>query len=551
MKWPPDYTKEFNRRFKLWNDIRQMREKSLADWLNLRAFYAENPVNFINDFCVTYNPRNKSPLPKIVPFVLFPRQIEFIECLRECVDDGESMLCEKSRDMGASWLCCAFSVHQWIFKEGTSIGFGSKDLVSVDNLGDLDSILEKIRLTIEYLPDFFKPQNYNPQKHAVHKKITNPENTSQIVGQGGDNIGRGGRSTMYFKDEAAHYERPDKIEAALGDNTDVQIDISSVNGANNVFYRRRHAGQIWKKGHSILTGVTRVFIMDWRDHPLKDQKWYDRRREKAEREGLLAVFAQEVDRDYLSSVEGIIIQPKWVKAAIDAHIKLGIDDDGERVGGLDVADEGLDKNSLAIRHGVILKYCEDWGKGDTGETTRKAVLKCKEMRVSELFYDSIGVGAGVKSESNRLREEDKDKPKDEQVLGSLRVLPWNAGANPINPEKNIIEGDYQSPKNKDYFENLSAQAYWLLAQRFYKTYLAVTLGREYSHDELISLPSDLPQLQEIIVELSQATQTASKKGKMMINKKPTGTKSPNLADSIKQCYCPIRKGVDYSKLTTM
>lgn len=540
MSWPPDYTEEFNRRIKLFKAL----DGDPKKWAAVRPHYARNPVDWINDFCVTYDPRNKDPKPKVLPFRLFPRQEELVECLEECVELGESLLVEKSRDMGASWVCCAFSVHQWLFVPGASVGWGSRKEQLVDKLGDPDSIFEKMRIIVDHLPRFIMPEGFSMSNHATYMKLINPQNGSQVTGEAGDNIGRGGRKMMYFKDESAHYERPDKIEAALGDNTDVQIDISSVNGTANVFYRRRQAGEIWSPGASIARGKVRVFIMDWRDHPLKDEAWYNRRRAKAESEGLLTTFAQEVDRDYASSIEGIIIQPQWVKAAIDAHVKLGIKDDGEKVAGLDVADEGGDKNALAGRYGVILKHCESWGKGDTGKTARRAIGKCVELGLFEMFYDSIGVGAGVKSEANRLREE-KEVPR------QLRIMPWNAGASPINPEKNIIPGDKDSPKNKDFFENLSAQAYWLLAQRFYKTYLAVTTGREYPHEELISLSSELANLHEIVTELSQATQGHSKKGKMIINKKPDGSPSPNLADAIKMCYCPIRTGVDYSRLVTM
>jgi hypothetical protein len=40
---------------------------------------------------------------------------------------------------------------------------------------------------------------------------------------------------------------------------------------------------------------------------------------------LLHVFAQEVDRDYAASVDRVIIPAKWLKAAIDAHIRLGFE----------------------------------------------------------------------------------------------------------------------------------------------------------------------------------------------------------------------------------
>jgi hypothetical protein len=537
--WPPPYEKEFNRRFKLFTELARGN-----NWEQVKPFYAENPIDWINDFCVTYDPRNKPPKPKTIPFVLFKRQREFITCLQECVDLGESMLCEKSRDMGASWLCCGYSVHQWYFTDGSSIGWGSRKQELVDKLGDPDSIFQKMRIIIDNLPKFHLPDGFDLNSHANFMKIINPENGSTITGEAGDNIGRGGRKMLYFKDEAAHYERPEKIEAALGDTTDVQVDISSVNGTNNVFYRRRQAGEVWYPDKIGNRGKVRVFIMDWRDHPLKDQEWYERRKAKAEAEGLMVAFAQEVDRDYSSAVEGIIIEPKWVKASIDAHKKLGITDDGEKRAALDLADGGRDKHAWACSHGVILKQAIDWARGDPGKATRRAVGLCQEYGVTSMSYDSIGVGAAAKSEANRMVEE-KTMP------AHLSITPWNAGISPLDPDKNIILGDRQSPKNKDYFENLSIQAYHKLAQRFYKTYLAVTQGHEYPHDELISICSTIEKLDEIVTELSQAQQTYSKKGKKMLVKAPDGAKSPNLADAIKMCYCPIRKGVDYSKLVMM
>lgn len=68
------------------------------------------------------------------------------------------------------------------------------------------------------------------------------------------------------------------------------------------------------------------------------------------------VLAQEVDINYAASVEGVLIPSTWVQAAIDAHKKLQIEPTGDRIGGLDVADEGKDKNSFAARHGVVMTY---------------------------------------------------------------------------------------------------------------------------------------------------------------------------------------------------
>lgn len=540
MAWPPDYSEEYGRRYHLLSVL----QSDPNEWQYLKKHYSTNPIDWINDWCVTYDPRNKDPKPKLLPFTMFPRQEEMVQLLCECVRDNESALIEKCRDMGASWVAVCFSVWLWLFHPGSAIGFGSRKAEYVDKLGDPKTIFVKIRMIIQNLPDFMLPEGYSEKEHSTYMRLLNPENGATITGEAGDNIGRGGRTTIYFKDESAHYERPDLIEAALGDNTDVQIDISSVNGPNNVFYRRRMAGTVWEPGKEIEKGFTRVFIMDWRHHPLKTQEWYDRRRAKAEREGLLHNHAQEIDRDYVASLDRIIIRPEWVKAAIDAHIKLGIKDDGEKYAHIDVADEGGDKNAFSARYGVILKHLDQWGEGDTGETANRAYTEAKRLGCSGMSYDSIGVGAGVKAETNRLRRE-------KVIPQSFGITPWNAGDSVLDPDKNMIKGDLESPKNEDYFLNLKAQAWWRLAQRFYKTYMAITKGAVYDHDELISIPSDIPFLHELETELCQVVQTHNGKGKMLIDKKPNGGRSPNLADSVVSCYCPIRKGVDYSKLLEM
>lgn len=366
-------------------------------------------------------------------------------------------------------------------------------------------------------------------------KFINPENGATITGEAGDNIGRGGRKLIYFKDESAHYERPEKIEAALADNTRVQIDISSVNGLGNVFHRKREAGIDWFPGAVIPKGKTRIFVMDWRDHPAKTQEWYDTRRVAAQDAGLLHLFAQEVDRNYSAAVDGVIIPAEWVKAAIDAHKKLGFSDDGGWVAGLDVADSGGDTNALAKRKGSVLKSIEEWGERDTGLTARRAVTSCSGLGPVELQYDSIGVGAGVKAETNRLA--------DEMLLpAGVELVPWSAGAEVLNSQGRVIEGDSASPLNGDFYANLKAQAWWELRRRFERTWRAVNEpGFTWTADDLISLPSNLPLLRKLEKELSQATAGKTPRMKLVVDKTPEGTRSPNLADAVVMAFWPIKR----------
>ncbi len=531
--WPPDHFAEFQRRIE---NIQRIEAATKTARDALMAFYAGRPIEWINDFCITFDPRNQSPVPKLLPFILFPRQGQFINFLLSCLEDGEGGLVEKSRDVGASWLCCAFSVWLWLFRPGTAIGWGSKDEDLVDKLGDPAAIFTKLRQIIEFLPEWMLPDGFNHRRHSVFSKIINPANGCTIVGEAGDSMGRGGRTSIYFKDESAHYKRPEMIEAALGDNTNVQIDISSVNGTANPFYRRRMAGEIWYPDVTPPPRRTRVFIFDWRDHPGKTQEWYDERRAKAEREGTLHILAQEVDRDYSGAVDRLIINPVWLRACIDADKKLahlGSFDTGDRIAGQDIADEGKDKNALACRHGVILKYADHWA-GDAGEAAKVAVPVCIEYGMRELYYDAIGVGSAFKTGIKNMQDAGNFPQK-------LRVFPWLAGGKVLDPTDHIDPADYESPTNEQQFENLKAQGWWRVRTRVYKTWRAVTFGDIYAPGELISFPSDLPRLQQVLMELSQAVHKYAKSGKTMVDKKPDGATSPNLADGIIEAYNPCRE----------
>ncbi len=534
-KWPLDYVAVWAWRQQ---QVLLMREKPELIQ-GAFEYYRDKPVDFINHWCDTYDPRNVgSTVPARLPFTLFAKQHELIDFLCACVWNEEHGLVEKSRDMGATWLCCAFSVWLWLFHPGAAVGWGSRKEQLVDKIGDPDSIFEKMRMLIRSLPAFFIPVGFRQTDHMAFMRIINPENGATITGEAGDNIGRGGRKLVYFKDESAHYERPEKIEASLSDNTRVQIDLSSVNGLGNVFHRRREAGVLWTG--KVVPQRTQVFVLDWRDHPAKNDKWYNGRKMKAEAEGLTHIFAQEVDRNYSASVEGLLIQQEWVRAAIDAHKKLKLSDTGMWCAALDVADEGGDTNALAKRQGIILRDLDEWGARDPGVTARRAIADVVQLGRIELQYDCIGVGSNVKSEANNLEDAGS-------MPSNIKMVPWNAGAAVLKPEKPVISGDRDSPLNKDFYTNLKAQGWWELRNRFYRTWRAVTDGAIYDVDTLISLDSSIKRLYQLEKELCQVTSSKGARLKLVIDKTPPGTKSPNLADAVMMCYWPITSSYNLEK----
>ena len=530
--WPPNYTDEFmSRQDRLHTIIRKNLES------NARAYYSTHPVEFIEHWGVTYDPRNAgSGVPTTMPFVLFDKQKELVSWLIDRVDGKESGLIEKSRDMGATWVCAAVSVWLWLYKPGASIGWGSRKEMLVDRSGDPDSIFEKMRILIRYMPGFLLPEGFQPRVHSTYMKIQNPENEATITGEAGDNIGRGGRKLVYFKDESAHYQHAELIEASLGDNTNTQIDISSVMGTGNVFYRKRHSG------------VIPIFVMDWRDHPAKNDAWYNKRKKEYEATGLSHIFAQEVDRDYTSAIEGILIPAKYVKAAIDAHKKLGFAPGGDRVVGLDVADEGADKNAMCSSEGPVVVDLDQWSLGDTGKTAIRAYNHSIAFAADSLVYDSIGVGAGVKAKARELLEDSNEaiaainvSDGDNEPLLKLKVIGFNAGEGVFQPEKKYVDGK----KNKDMFLNLKAQAWWYIRDRFHKTYRAVELGEDIPHEELISLSSNMKYLHDLVLELSRPKRDTDNVGRVKVESKKEmkkrGVPSPNLADALIMCFQPKKQ----------
>ncbi len=479
----------------------------------LRAYYRQNPAAFINDWGVTFDPRNADiGLPTSIPFVLFPRQVEWVSWVMEHWQGRKPGLTEKSRDCGISWLAVALACTLCLFNDGITIGFGSRKEEYVDKLDSPKSLFFKARMFLKFLPPEFL-DGWNRKTDAPHMLLKFPATGSHIAGEAGDGIGRGDRASIYFVDESAFLERPQLVEASLSQTTNCRIDVSSVNGRGNPFEVKRHSGKI------------DVFVFDWRDDPRKDEAWYAKQEEELDP----VTLAQEVNRDYSASSEGVLIPSAWVQSAINACAKLGIAPTGARVGGFDVADEGKDNLAFAGRHGPVLEHLEEWrGVGDDiFGSVQRVFSACDGLTYPGFLYDADGLGAGVRGDARVINEM---RGKAGQRV--LDVRPFRGSGAVNNPEGE----DEKGRKNADFFANQKAQAWWGLRQRFRATHRAVTASAPYNPDDIISISPDLPNLTKLSGELSQPTYSLNLAGKIVIDKAPEGSKSPNLADAVMIAY---------------
>jgi hypothetical protein len=524
----PDYTAVYEWRMERLQRIRANPGALPA----LRQFYRDNPAQFIIDWGMTTDPRNIDyGLPVTIPFLLFPKQEEWVQWIMERGERMENGITEKSREMGLSWTSIGLACTLCLFNKEMVIGFGSRKEEYVDSIGNPKALFWKARKFIEMLPVDFRG-SWAEKKHAAYMRVEFPDTGSVITGEAGDNIGRGDRTSKYFVDESAFLLHPMLVDAALSQTTRCRIDLSSVNGMSNPFAQKRHSGKI------------PVFTFHWRSDPRKDQAWYDKEVAKIDNP---VIVAQELDLNYQASAEGVLIPSEWVQAAIDAHVVLGIEPTGKRMGALDIADEGRDKNAFASRHGFLLEDVEEWsGTGsDIFSTVQKAFTFCDERNLEDFRFDEDGLGAGARGDS-RVINEQRQPQRQRQIF----VTPFRGSGAVFDPDDEAVRGDngQAGRLNKDFFANAKAQSWWALRTRFQKTYRAVVEKMPYNPDDIISISSAMKNKDKLIMELSQPTFSINGVGKIVVDKQPDGTKSPNLGDATMIAYAPMDNTMDIWKL---
>lgn len=527
----PDYRTIFAKRAGFLAQIRAQPEMLPA----LKVHYQNNPVDFIRDWGTTFDPRNvERGLPALIPFVPFPKQEEWCNWVVDHWKAQKPGLTEKSRDMGMSWLSVALACTLCLFNPGMVIGFGSRKEEYVDSRDDDKSLFHRARTFMSNIPQEF--QAGWTIKDAPSMRLNFPGNGSHITGEAGDNIGRGGRASIYFLDEFAFIEHQALVERALSQTTNCRMYGSTPNGSANLFAEKRFSGKI------------DVQTIHWRSDPRKyypndDGSWNDDWYQKQCAELDPVTVAQEIDIDYNASIEGVLIESKWVQAAIDAHTKLGITPTGSRTAALDVADKGKDKCALAGAHGILLNYLEEWsGKGsDVQESVERAFLACDKQDLTGFNFDGDGIGGAVDGIARVINARRKS-----QGQKGLQVSLFKGSGAVLFPNKQDVKGQ----KNQDFFANRKAQAWWALRNRFENTWRAIDHKRrrdagevvpdfKVDVDELISIDPNLPSLSRLVQELSQPTYKASGAGKVLIDKAPEDAASPNLADAVMMRFAPV------------
>lgn len=235
--------------------------------------------------------------------------------------------------------------------------------------------------------------------------------------------------------------------------------------------------------------------------------------------------------------DNAVIKRAWIHSAIDAHKALKCAPVGRKRIGFDIADSGLDKCATIMAHGFMAQQADEWKASE--DELLKSCKRVHEMAVTEkaeIDYDSIGVGAFAGAHFLELNTAKKS---------TVKAHKFNAGGAVVQPKFRVNPSDPDSPKNIDYYSNVKAQAWWGVADMFRRTHGAVQRGDPAQADGIISIASDMDNLDRLIDELAEPLRDFDIAGRVKVESKKDlakrGIASPNLADAFIMAFAPRAK----------
>lgn len=195
----------------------------------------------------------------VIPFTLWPRQVWLI--WRLMVERLVIIL--KARQLGISWLVCAYVLWLCFFQDGKVALLFSKGQLEANELA------RRISALYHRLPAWLRATG-----PALVK-----DNTGELIWSNGSrvqslpatqNAGRTFTASLVVLDEFAFVQWAEQLYTALKPTIDgggQLIILSTANGTNNLFH------ELWERAQSGASRFKTAFL-DWRARPDRDDAWY-------------------------------------------------------------------------------------------------------------------------------------------------------------------------------------------------------------------------------------------------------------------------------------
>jgi hypothetical protein len=300
--------------------------------VDLYTACAQSVLFFVNAFAFTLRVFQPSDTGQVrqaenahLPMVTWEIQDRHILRIEQGIEEGEDLLTDKSRDMGATWDHIVVYAHRLLFRDSESHLMISRKEDAVDildglpkkyphgPLADPGTLFGKIDYILSRLPKWMLPRMSRKKMHLV-----NLDNGSRVDGESANaTAGSSDRRTSIFLDEMAKMKEGESIKRSTRDVTACRLVCSTPNGAGTAYSK-------WR-----LSGMIPVFILPWWDHPEKGKgryvkqddlgrwkihsPWYDHEEKRRSPKEL----AIEVDMDHVGSGDTFFEGP-----VLEEHRKL-------------------------------------------------------------------------------------------------------------------------------------------------------------------------------------------------------------------------------------
>lgn len=298
----------------------------------------------------------------------------------------------KARQLGISWLVCAYALWLCLFQDGRVVLLFSQGQMEADEL------LRRIRDLYKRLPDWMRDGDGMPR--------LNKENTSQLAWSNGSSIqslpatpkaGRSFAASLVVMDEFAFMEHAESLYGAakptIEDGGGQLIILSTANGEGTLF------NQLWNDAVEKVSRFTAVFL-PWTSRPSRNLQWYANLSKDASTPRLVKMIQQE----YPAAPE-----EAWISVGSERFLpditlwdlcKEDLPPLGDREPMVLSADAGVTDDPFALvgvtRHpdrpkDVAIRYSRRWlangGKVNFSEVEAEILRLCSEYHVVQFAYD--------------------------------------------------------------------------------------------------------------------------------------------------------------------
>lgn len=220
---------------------------------------AADPAYFCHSYLVIDDAQGHGEGDGTMPFHLWPAQMRAMWLILT----NRLLIILKARQLGISWLCCAYALWLCVFHPGKMVLCFSQGQMEANEL------LRRIQVLYERLPDWLRD--------GLPQLIK--DNTGSLEWGNGSRIrslpatqkaGRSLTASLVILDEAAFLQWASQLYTALKPTIDgggQLIILSTANGLGNLFH------QLWTRANKKLNTFKTIFL-PWWSRPERSQAWY-------------------------------------------------------------------------------------------------------------------------------------------------------------------------------------------------------------------------------------------------------------------------------------